>query len=206
MDSSTISLIALTLIFGASMIGMLIQFRLPEHHLSEDSKTIIKAARGVVVGLAALTLGLLIATAKGSFDTKESEMKSGSSKMIVLNRLLLNFGDQSKAAREALKVSALNGVKIIDITNKEGLNPKLLSGEGVDRLQQELLKLPEDTPTRKWLTEFIRNRVADLYRYSCLLVDSDFLQPRAHCAVQWRCHFSSADGSHIDDWGHSTNT
>jgi hypothetical protein len=153
MDSSTISLIVLTLIFGASMIGMLIQFRLPEHHLSEDSKTIIKAARGVVVGLAALTLGLLIATAKGSFDTKESEMKSGSSKMIVLNRLLLNFGDQSKAAREALKVSALTGVKIIDITNKEGLNPKLLSGEGVDRLQQELLKLPEDTPNRKWLKD-----------------------------------------------------
>jgi hypothetical protein len=41
MTPAIISLIALTLIFGAALAGMMIQSFLPEHHLSEDSKTII---------------------------------------------------------------------------------------------------------------------------------------------------------------------
>jgi len=155
MTPFSISLAAFSLIFGSALFGLFVQTRLPEHHLNEDSQTIIKAARSVVVGLAALTLGLLIATAKDSFDKKESELKSGTAKMIVLNRLLLNYGDRSLAAREALKSVAVNGVKILDITNKQGLNAKILSGEGLDILQSELFKLPDDAADQKSLKDAV---------------------------------------------------
>lgn len=151
MPSLSISLIVLTMIYGSALAGIATQSYLPDHHLSDESKTIIKAARSVVVGLAALTLGLLIATAKGSFDTKESELKSGTSKMIVLNRLLLNFGDGSKEARDALKKVAENGIKVLEITNAKGRDAKVLGGEGIDILQKRLLELPDNTPTLSWL-------------------------------------------------------
>lgn len=151
MTPTLISIIALFLIFGSALAGMVTQSYLPEHHLSDDSKTIIKAARSVIVGLAALTLGLLIATAKGSFDTKESELKSGSSKMIVLNRLLLNFGDKSKEARDALRKVAENGIRVLEITNAKGRDTKVLRGEGIDILQKRLMQLPDDNANYNWL-------------------------------------------------------
>lgn len=155
MTPITISLAGFSLIFGSALIGIFVKSRLPEHHLSEASQTIIKAARSIVVGLAALTLGLLIATAKDSFDTKESELKSSTAKMIVLNRLLLNYSDRSSAAREALKSVALNGIRIIDITNQHGLNAKILSGEGLDNLQRELYMLPGDEAIQKSLKDTV---------------------------------------------------
>lgn len=99
MTPATISLVALFCIFGSALVGMFLKDRLPEHHLSEESKHIIKAARGVVIGLAALTLGLLIATAKSSFDSKQTELKESAAKMIALNRLLLKEGAASEKAR-----------------------------------------------------------------------------------------------------------
>lgn len=151
MSPSIISLIALFLIFMSAVAGIFIQNTLPEHHLSEESKNIIKAARGVVVGLAALTLGLLIATAKGSFDTKGTELKASAAKTIVLNRLLLNFGDKSKDARDALKIVAENGIKVIEEINKNGVDRKKVSGLGLDLLQKKLLELPDDKPELNWL-------------------------------------------------------
>lgn len=151
MSPLSISLIALVTIFGSALAGIATQSWLPDHHLSDESKTIIKAARSVVVGLAALTLGLLIATAKSSFDTKESELKTGTSKMIVLNRLLINFGDKSKDARDMLKQVAEAGIKVLEITNAKGRDAKVLRGEGIDLLQKKLLELPDDTPALSWL-------------------------------------------------------
>ena len=151
MTPSIISLITLFLIFMSAVAGIFIQNTLPEHHLSEDSKNIIKAARGVVVGLAALTLGLLIATAKGSFDTKGTELKASAAETIVLNRLLLNFGDKSKEARDALKIVAENGIKVIEEINKNGVDRKKVSGLGLDLLQKKLLELPDDKPELNWL-------------------------------------------------------
>lgn len=151
MTPPVISLIALFFIYMSSLFGIFVRSLLPQHHLSEDSRTIIKAARSVVVGLAALTLGLLIATAKGSFDVKEAELKSGTSRMIVLNRLLLNYGDRSKAARDALKTVAENGIKVLEITNAIGRDAKILRGEGIDVLQRRLLELPEDIPGGAWI-------------------------------------------------------
>ena len=151
MSPSTVSFIALILIFLSSLTGIFVQSSLPEHHLSDDSKTIIKAARSVVVGLAALTLGMMIATAKDSFNRKELELKSGASNMIVLNRLLANIGDRSVSARNALKLVAINGIKIIEVTSREGRHADVLRGEEVDTLQKELLKLPEEGADEKWL-------------------------------------------------------
>lgn len=151
MAPSIVSLIALLLIFLSAISGMFIQSILPQHHLSEDSKNIIKAARGVVVGLAALTLGLLIATAKGSFDTKGSELKTSAAKTIVLNRMLLNFGDKSKAARDALKNVTESGIQVIEEINKNGVDTKTASGISLDILQKRLLELPDGTPSFNWL-------------------------------------------------------
>ena len=46
---------------------------LPEHHQSEDSKDVLKLLLGLIGTMAALVLGLLIATAESSYATRRSE-------------------------------------------------------------------------------------------------------------------------------------
>lgn len=151
MTPATISLVALFCIFGSALVGMFLKDRLPEHHLSEESKHIIKAARGVVIGLAALTLGLLIATAKSSFDSKQTELKESAAKMIALNRLLLKEGAASEKARAALRQVAVSGIFIIEKITKEGMDHKLVNGETMDNFVSSLKDLPEQNTNQIWI-------------------------------------------------------
>jgi len=47
---------------------MFLRTALPGHHLSDESRDVVKLATGLVGTMAALVLGLLVASAKGSFD------------------------------------------------------------------------------------------------------------------------------------------
>jgi hypothetical protein len=85
------------------LLGILLGAVLPKNHLSDDTRDVIKAAQSVVAGLAALTLGLLVASAKASFDMKASEIKSSASKIILLDRTLAKYGPQADEIRELIR-------------------------------------------------------------------------------------------------------
>jgi fluoride ion exporter CrcB/FEX len=64
MSSIAISSIVFVLVFGGALLGILLRAVLPEHHLSADSKDLVKLGMALVSTMAALVLGLLIASAK----------------------------------------------------------------------------------------------------------------------------------------------
>jgi hypothetical protein len=61
---------------------------LPAHHLNSDSKDAIKLATAVVATLAALALGLLVASAKTSFDTADTQLRNSTARTVLLDRVL----------------------------------------------------------------------------------------------------------------------
>ena len=103
MSSITISLIVFACVFGGAIFGMLVRAALPEHHLSADSENIVKLGIGLVATMAALVLGLLLASAKNSYDTQSSELTEMSAKIIFLDRMLAHYGPETKEARELLR-------------------------------------------------------------------------------------------------------
>lgn len=151
MSPLSISLVAFVFIFGSAMAGIYLKEHLPGHLLSEESRAIIKAARNVVVGLAALTLGLLIATAKGSFDLKETELKDAAAKMIALSHLLHKYGNQADKAQASLRHVARSGIDVIEKTSKNGLRADGVRGVGIDNLLTELIALPEQNAGQTWI-------------------------------------------------------
>src|SRR5262249_15890183 len=70
MSAVAASCVVFALIFAGALVGMLLRARLPEPHLSDESLSVIKLGVGLIATMAALVLGLLIASAKSSFDTK----------------------------------------------------------------------------------------------------------------------------------------
>jgi hypothetical protein len=100
-----VGLIVLVCVFGGALLGMFLQSILPEHHLNEASKDVVKVVTGLIATLAALVLGLLIASAKNSFDTVNEGFRQSAAKIILLDRALAQYGPETKDVRELLRRS-----------------------------------------------------------------------------------------------------
>ena len=105
MSSIVISCIVFTCIFGGTVLGMGLRAILPEHHLSSESKDVVKLGMGLVGTMTALVLGLLIASAKNSFDTQRNGLAQLSANIILLDRTLAHYGPETKDVRDMLRAS-----------------------------------------------------------------------------------------------------
>jgi hypothetical protein len=90
-------------LFAAALIGMLLRKILPEHHLGADTKDTVKLAMGLVATMAALVLGLLIAATKDKYDKEAAGITQMAAKAIYLDRILANYGPESKDARDVFR-------------------------------------------------------------------------------------------------------
>ena len=97
------SLLVFVCVFGGALFGMFLRSRLPEHHLSAESQRVVSLGAGIIGTMAALVLGLLVASAKGSYDAQSDEMMDFSSRIVLLDRVLAHYGPEAKDARDLLR-------------------------------------------------------------------------------------------------------
>jgi hypothetical protein len=102
LSSLTVSLICLVCAFGGALLGMRISRVLPESHLSESSRDTLKVMTGLMATLAALILGLLIASAKSSYDRANDDFRQLAAKVVQLDRALAEYGPETKEVRASL--------------------------------------------------------------------------------------------------------
>jgi len=103
MSEWLIGLITLVCVYAGALLGLGLQRLLPEHHLSNESRDAVKLVAGLLATLSALVLGLLIASAKGSFDAVSDALRQTSAKVILIDSILGEYGPEAKGAREQLK-------------------------------------------------------------------------------------------------------
>ena len=102
MSSSLIAGISAACVFGGALAGLGLQRFLPRHHLSKESEDVVKLGAGVIATITALVLGLLVSSAKGTFDQANSRIIQVGANVIMLDRLLAHYGSEAKGAREQL--------------------------------------------------------------------------------------------------------
>src|SRR6202051_4388183 len=100
-----ISLLVFALIFGGALVGMAVRPLLSDHHLHSDSRDVVKLTAGLIGTLTALVLGLLIASAKGTFDQKTNQVRQMTATIILLDDLLAQYGPEATPLRTMLRQS-----------------------------------------------------------------------------------------------------
>ena len=105
MSSFNIAAIAFGCVFGGSLLGMYVRNLLRDHHLGSETKEVVKVGVGLIATMSALVLGLLVASAKSSFDTQKNEVGQISANVILLDRVLSHYGPETKEVRELLRAS-----------------------------------------------------------------------------------------------------
>jgi len=104
-NSTVVSLLVFTCVFGGALFGLFLHGALPQHHFTPDSKDVIKLGMGLVATMSALVLGLLVASAKNLYDAQSGALTSMSAKVVLLDRILAHYGPETAEARSHLRVS-----------------------------------------------------------------------------------------------------
>ncbi len=128
MNSIWISLVVFVGVFGGALLGLFLRTVLPGHHLSEEARDAVKLGAGLIATLTALVLGLLISSSKGSFDATSTMLTQSGAKILMMDRVLANYGPETQEVRALLK-SFLSARVLMVWPEKKGQIKKIQGGD-----------------------------------------------------------------------------
>ncbi|MGW8461617.1 bestrophin-like domain [Pseudomonas sp. CLCA07] len=149
MSPFVIALIAFACVFGSALLGLYIQKLLPEHHLSDESIAVVKLATGLIATMAALVLGLLISSAKVTFETTSTELTVNAAKVFQFDRVLARYGPETQDIRAVLKRNYATVIELVashdSATISQLDSPEAISRSDALRQQIDDLKPGNDS-------------------------------------------------------------
>ena len=101
MNALIVSFAALAIMLFAGLGAL--HLRLPEKHLADDTKDVVRLGTGLIATIAALVLGLLISSAKGSYDSQTGNVQHIAADVILTDQLLAVYGPEATPVREQLR-------------------------------------------------------------------------------------------------------
>lgn len=144
-----ISVLIFGCVFTGAIIGMALRAVLPSRHLTDETKDIVKLGVGLIGTMTALVLGLLVAGATSSYDTRRGELTQMAANMVLVDRLLAHYGPETAEIRQTLKLAVAQMTNQIwpqSSTQSGGPNARPGVGEGAF---DELLKLTPKTDEQR---------------------------------------------------------
>jgi len=103
MNAVAVFLVSLSIILTGAFCGAALRKALPERHLADETKDVVRLGTGLVGTIAALVLGLLIASANSSFDAQRGHVRHLAADLILLDQLLAEYGPETRPIRQELR-------------------------------------------------------------------------------------------------------
>jgi hypothetical protein len=171
MTSTTIGCVAFAFVFGGALIGLFARTMLPEEHLSAETHDVVKLGIALIATMAALVLGLLIASAKSTYDTRRSQLLQVSADIILLDRVLANYGAETKDARNLLQHSVTTALG--QFWGADADRPATIDrrGSSVETLFDTIQRLSPSTDAQRFLQNQALTMTLDLGRTRVLLFE-----------------------------------
>jgi hypothetical protein len=152
-------LIAIVLLCGGVLLGSFLRDRLPDHHVRDDSKEVVKTASGMIATLVALIVGLLVSSSKAALDQANEGLTQAGAKVILLDQVLSRYGPEAKPIRGRMKELMQVSIERLWPSRREPKEGTAVveRSTGMDEIQSMIEQLtPSDEPHRA-----IRTRALD---------------------------------------------
>ena len=170
MNSALTATLLLACLVGVVLLGRTVRRYLPDHHLSGDSKDAVKLAMGLVATMTALLLGLLVSSAKGTFDTQRSEVIQMAAKVTFLGRVLSAYGPEATDARAQLHDVVADGIRRM-WPDAKGVRPEAsLNTSAGDAVHAAIQRLTPHDDTQRSLKAQAASLAMDLGQLRMLLL------------------------------------
>lgn len=102
MQEFLVALAVFVLLVTAAIGSLVVCSRLPAHHRSEETHSVIKIAATVFVLMASILLGLLVNSVRNTFETADRTLHTFATEIILLDRALRQYGPETAEARRKL--------------------------------------------------------------------------------------------------------
>ena len=83
----------------SALIGMFARNRLPKGHLHADTNGVVRLGTRLIARIAGLVLGLLVASANTTYETKSDELEELTANIALLDTTLAHYGPETNSAR-----------------------------------------------------------------------------------------------------------
>lgn len=166
---------ALALIFIASMAafqpGNRVARYVPVHHLSPEARHAAHVGIGMLATLVALVLGLMITSAKHSFDDRQTELLRMASSVVLLDRALVGFGDEAQECRTRLRGLFESVRARVEASRRDSDPPDALMGNMHALTELQTSALPVKGETQKWFQARAMQLSSDIAHDRVLIVE-----------------------------------
>jgi len=142
---------------GAAVLGTGLRKVIPQDHLTKESQDVIRLGMGLVATMTALLLGLVTASAKGSFDSQDAAVRNAAAGILSLDRLLARYGPETEPARVMLKRAVADRIESIwsSAGTVSAHSPAALASQQnpapAEELENMILRLQPATTSQRWM-------------------------------------------------------
>jgi len=169
----SVSFIVCVCVVCGALLGMYLRRVLPADYLKDDTRQIVNVAIGLIATLAALVLGLMVASAKSSFDARADEVRESGARVVMLDRSLRQYGPETAETRQILRQLIENRIKRVWGTPKDQVQEGAAGSQAaeIEAVRQQLFALAPANDAQKWLQARALTMAADLEQSRWMLIE-----------------------------------
>ena len=141
--------------FGAALLATVVRSWLPPAHLTKESQDVVRLGIGLVATMTALLLGLVTASARGTFDAQDAAIRNSAANILTLDRHLAQYGEETKPTRELIRRVVAYRIETLwpsdGSRNTSSLLDDAMVTPPIEEIQDQILALTPQTDTQRWL-------------------------------------------------------
>lgn len=127
MSALTTSLVVCVLLVGGALLGVLLRRLLPDHQLDGHAKDVVRLGCGLIATISGLVLGLLVSSAKTTYDTQRDEVRQLTVNVMLLDQVLEKLGPRAQPGRLALRAAVVGAIDRIWSDGSAAERPKVFT-------------------------------------------------------------------------------
>jgi hypothetical protein len=173
------------MLFGMAL-GSYLRLVLPDDHTKADSKDILITSAGMMATLIALIIGLLVTSAKDTYDGANASITQGGAKIITLDYYLSRYGPEAKEVRELLRQAVAAGIeRVWPNESAQGADlSKMEEATDMANVYNKIRELSPKNESQKYLQTQALEIAANMMQSRWMLIEqSQTKLPRAFLVV-----------------------
>ncbi|WP_027051135.1 DUF4239 domain-containing protein [Mesorhizobium erdmanii] len=171
MREALIAMVIFLCLASSAFASMTIWPRLPAKHRDDDTNTVVRLTANLFAVMTSLILGLMINSAKNTFESIDHNVHAYATELILLDRTLRQYGPETDAVRQPL----IAYVERVVATSSQNSETTIVANQLSERLLTEIgLRLNGLTPpdaVRAFLLQDGRQRLQKVLELRWILVE-----------------------------------